>query len=314
MIKVAKLILYITFFCSIFGRNVTFAESDIPTVRIGIFTRSLSFVPYMVAKSKGWWEEALAPYGATVEYTEFQSLPSINEAFASDRLDVVFEAEAPAIIGRAAGIDIKLKRMASSHIQRMIVQNDPAIKSIKDLRGKKIALLAGSSSHYGVNHLLVQNGLSAKDVEIIDMHPADAKAAFDSKQISAWGIWPPYPEQELLAGNGKTLPKGKYLIQAGVIFRGAFEREHPEVTKDLLKVVRKSQNWIVAHPAEARSLVAKEFNLPLAVIEKAWPTLNFHPKVGRAEIRDLQNKADFLYDSKFVKRRVDVAKELLELQ
>jgi len=297
-----------------FSCNIAFAESDVPALRIGIFSRSLSFVPYMVAQSKGWWEDAAKKYGAKVENTEFQSLPSINEAFASDRLDVVFEAEAPAIIGRAAGIDIKLKRMASAHTQRVVFQNDPALKSIKDLRGKKIAVLAGSSSHYGINHLLTQNGLSPRDVELLDMDPVDAKAAFDAKEVSAWAVWPPWVEQELIAGNGKVLPGAKYLIQVGVIFRGKFEREHPAFTKDLLKVVEKSQNWIVSHPAETRSIVAKGFNLPIAVIEKAWPTLNYRPRVGPAEIRDLQNKADFLYDNKFVKRKVDVRRDLLELE
>jgi len=290
------------------------SSDSVRTIRLGTFSRAIDYSPYYVAKSKKWWEDIAKKYGATVEYTEFQSLPSINEALASGRIDAVFEAEAPAIIGKAAGIDLKIVAPGVDLTQQILVQKDSSIRKISDLKGKKIAVLAGTSAHYGVHHLLEQNGLSPKDVEILDITPPDAKAAFEAKQVDAWGVWPPFPEQELVAGKGRVLSDGKYFIQSIMVMRGEFINEHPALAKDLVHVLRRAQNWIVANKPQAEFIVAKELNLPLVVVQLAYPKHNFHPKFGPAEIKDLQEKSDFLYQNKFVKNHVDVTKGFIDVQ
>jgi len=72
-------------------------------------------------------------------YEEFQSLPAINEAFAAKRLDGVFEAEAPCIVGKAAGIDLKIVAVSALVDVPVIVHKDSHIEKLSDLRGKKIA-------------------------------------------------------------------------------------------------------------------------------------------------------------------------------
>jgi sulfonate transport system substrate-binding protein len=83
-------------------------------VHIGTFSIAIDYAPYLVARSKGWFEDVLKPYGMTPDYTTFQTLAPINESFATGRVDVVFEAETPAIIGRAAGIDIRITGISCS--------------------------------------------------------------------------------------------------------------------------------------------------------------------------------------------------------
>src|SRR3989338_8619216 len=105
-------------------------------VRIGTFSRAIDYAPYMVAKNRGWFEEAAVKYGKTVEYTEFQSLPVINEALATKNLDVVFEAEPPAIIGYAAGVDVRIKDVGVSLVQEVVVTKDGGIQAVENLKGK----------------------------------------------------------------------------------------------------------------------------------------------------------------------------------
>lgn len=282
-------------------------------IRVGSFSRAVDYAPYLVARSKGWFEEVAERYNSTLEYTEFQSLPPINESFAADRLDVNFSAEAPAIVGRAAGIDIRIRGAGVSLIQEILVPQNSTVKIVKDLRGKKIAVAAGSSSHYGVVKILEQNGLAISDVQILDMSPPDAKAAFESGQVDAWAVWPPFVEQEEIAGKGRVLSGGDVFIQSIVVVREKFAKENLQFTKELLGVIKRAQDWIIENEQEAQSIVAQELNLPLAVIERAWPRHNFRPPLGEKEIADMQAKAEFLYELKLIKNKLNVAQELVEL-
>lgn len=276
-------------------------------IHIGSFSRAVDYAPFLVARNKGWLEEVAKRYNSTVEYTEFQSLPSINESFAADRLDVNFSAEAPAIVGRAAGIDIKIRAAGVSLIQEILVPQNSTVQTIKDLRGKKIAVLAGSSSHYGVGKILEKNGLTFNDVQILDMAPPDAKAAFESGQIDAWAVWPPFVEQEEVAGKGRVISGGDVFIQSIAVVREKFAKENPQLAEDLLGVIKRAQDWIVENEKEAQSIVAKELDLPLAVIERVWPRHNFRPPLGEKEIADIQAKADFLQGLGLIKNKVNAA-------
>src|SRR5688572_13670165 len=123
-------------------------------VRFGSFSGAVDYGPYIVAKNKGWFDETLKVRSISAEYTQFQSLPPINESFATGRVDVVFEAEPPAIVGKAAGINIKIVGISCSLVQEILVPSKSNVSSIRDLRGKKIAVLAGTSSHYGLLKIL----------------------------------------------------------------------------------------------------------------------------------------------------------------
>src|ERR1017187_3082512 len=122
--------------------------------QLGSFSVAVDYGPYLVSKNKNWFQEALQPLKTTPNYTLFQSLPPINESFATGRVDAVFEAEPPAIIGKAAGINVKIVGVSCSLVQEILVPARSSIKSIQALKGKRIAVLAGTSSHYGLFKIL----------------------------------------------------------------------------------------------------------------------------------------------------------------
>lgn len=281
-------------------------------IQIGTFSKAIDYSPYLVAKNKGWFEEVAKKYGTTVEYNEFQSLPPINEAFATNKVDMVFAAEVPAIIGKAAGIDVNIVYPSASLPQEIVVHKNSAIKSILDLKGKKIVVLSGTSSHYIIAKALEKIGLSTKDVELIDMNPPDAKAAFESNQVDAWAIWPPFPQQEIIAGYGRTIPVEGLFTQVVAIERGSFIKEQPALNNELLGVVERGRKWVIENSKEAQAIVAQETGLPLAVIELSWPQLNFSYTIGDKEITDIQAKANFLYSIGLIKNKVD-AKQLVSV-
>ncbi len=273
-------------------------------VRLGSFSKAVDYAPYLVAKQKHLFESALKPLNATVSYQEFQTLPSINEAFASKKIDAVFEAEAPCIVGKAAGIDLKILGISAVLNLPILVQKDSSITKISDLRGKRIAVLAGTSAHYVLLKLLENAGLSKSDVSIVNMTPPDAKSAFDSKKVDAWSIWPPFLEQEELAGFGRTIPNTSGKIIVIMAARSDFVKDNPAIAEALTSVLKSTRQWVSSHPVESQKIVAQELKIPLPVIEKAWIKQDWKATIDDSLMKDIQNKADFLKSVGFVRNNV----------
>jgi len=285
--------------------------TKIESVRIGSFSTAVDYAPYLIAKNKGWFEEAFKDKGIKVEYITFQSLPPLNEALATNKVDVLFQAEPPAIVGRAAGIDVKIVDISCSITLGILVNSNSNIETVVDLKKKKIALLAGTGAHYGVLKILERNGISKKDVEIIDMMPPDAKNAFETGKVDAWAVWSPFIDQVELSKKGRVLPNSNFEIQSIMAARGKFISDNKEEFAIIQKVFRKSKEWMLQNPQEAQSIVAKELGLDLEVVQKAWGRHNWSVELSPEIIRDIQNKADFLFNEGFVEKQINVERDLI---
>ena len=287
-------------------------DTPISIVRLGSFFTAVDYAPYLIAKNKGWFEDALKESGTKIEYTTFQSLPTLNEALATNKIDIIFEAEPPAIVGRAAGIDEKIVDISCSINLGILVPQDSKIASVRDLKGKSIALLAGTGVHYGVLKALEQNGLDKSDVKIVDMSPPDAKNAFETGKVDAWAIWSPFIDQEELTKRGRLLPNSAFQIQSIMVARNQFILKSPSVYLTVRKVFDKSQAWMEQNSIEAQSIVAKELGLSKDEVQKAWPRHNWKAQITPEIIQDIQNKANFLFEEKFIDKKVDVEKDLVQ--
>jgi sulfonate transport system substrate-binding protein len=286
-------------------------HSQATTVEIGTFSIAIDYSPYLVAKEKGWFDQAVAPYHAKVGYTQFETLPAINEALATKKLDVIFEAEPPVIIGKAAGIDVRITNLGCTLPVDVLVPTNSPLRSVADLKGKTIAVLAGTSSQYGVLVEAGAAGLTDKDLTLVDMAPPNGKAAFDAGKVDAWAVWPPWVEQEIVAGKGRTLPGGQASIQSIMAMRGEFKDKNPEMAKAISDVLERSKAWVKDHPDEAIAIVAKQANLDPKVVQLAWPKHQWKVSLTPAVQEDIQRKADFLLAKGLIRSRVDVAKDLI---
>jgi sulfonate transport system substrate-binding protein len=291
-------------------RPETDAKSTVVNVRIGSFFTAIDYAPFLVAKARGAFEEAFGQQ-AKVSYVTFESLPTINESFATNRVDIVFEAEPPALIGRAAGIDVLMAGVSCSLVQEIIVPAGSSIKTVSDLNGKKVAVLAGTSSHYGVIKTLREAGMDPKRISILDMAPPDAKAAFGTGAVDAWAVWPPWVEQETVPGNARALPGASAYIHSIMAIRGGFAKEHPALAKKAIEVLASTKKWLIANPKEGQSILSKELDLPLNVVVAAWPKHDWAATISEPMLQDIQAKADFLKDTGLIERSIRVNPDFL---
>jgi sulfonate transport system substrate-binding protein len=195
--------------------------------------------------------------------------------------------------------------------QEILVRSDSTINQIADLRGKKATVPAGTSSHYNLLSILSSGGLSDNDLQIIDMSPPDARNAFETSQVDAWAIWPPWVEEEIVAGKGRVLPGATARINSIMSIRGQFEDENSEIARAAFDVLERSKSWIRQHPKESKAIVAKALKLDIKVIDLAWPKHDFAAQLNDDIASDIQRKADFLKERGIIKSAVNVRTQLI---
>src|ERR1051326_9138628 len=106
------------------------------------------------------------------------------------------------------------------------------------------------------------------------MVPPDARAAFDSGQLDAWMVWPPWPEQELVEKRAKALAGTETPIHSIVVARNDFLQEHPDLVQGLVTAIDRAKKWIPDNADESKTIVAKEMGLPMNVVDLAWSRLD----------------------------------------
>lgn len=170
------------------------ALADKPTVirigypGVGIGNRPASYGNSVtVLHLKGLLEEEFRKDGITIKWSFLRGAgPAVNELFANGLLDFSHLGDLPSVVGRASGL--KYRVLASSGVRNNIyvsVPADSSVQSIKDLRGKKVAVLKGTATHLAGIKILEKFGLGEKDVRLVNLDTNAAKAALVTKDIDA---------------------------------------------------------------------------------------------------------------------------------
>lgn len=146
----------------------------------------------VIAKQLGVIEKALAPVGVTVKWVEFPAGPPIVEALNVGAIDVGWTGDAPPIFGQAAGAAIVYVAALPPNGEGVFTKAESGIKTIADLKGRKVAVAKGTSAHNSLIAALEANGLQLTDIEPVYLGPADAAAAFAADQVVAWAVWDPF--------------------------------------------------------------------------------------------------------------------------
>ncbi|MBX6753127.1 MAG: ABC transporter substrate-binding protein [Thermorudis peleae] len=136
------------------------------------------------------------------------------------------------------------------------------IQSIKDLKGKTVAVNIGSTSHWFLANVLAQNGMSLNDVKIQDMTAGDAGAAFVAGKVDAAVTWEPWLSRAQKTDFGHTLVTTKDypgLIVDTFGFRRDFAQQHPDVVVAFLKGLAQAYDYWQKNPDDAIQVMATEF-------------------------------------------------------
>ena len=195
-------------------------------------------------------EKAFADQGITIKWSFFKGAgPVINEAFANGQVDLAYLGDLAAIIGRSNGLDTRLLSATARGVKQYLgVVPGSGIKTLQDLKGKRVAIFRGTATQLSFDAALASQGLSEKDVKVINLDFSGAVAALAAKQIDAsWG------SSGLTALQAKGLAElplntkdlgGAGSVQAVLVGSGKFVDEHPEAVAKLLKAQQQAVEWL----------------------------------------------------------------------
>ncbi len=275
---------------------------------------------FVLQKAQGTLEKRLAPLGFGVKWVEFPAGPQLLEGLNVGAVDVGHVGEAPPIFAQAAGARFIYigNDPAAPRAEAILVTKDSPIRTVADLKGKKIALNKGSNVHYLLVKQLEKNGLKFSDVTPVYLAPADGRAAFESKNVDAWVIWEPFQSAAEKATGARVLADGSGGAASNHLFylgeRG-FVEKNPKVIQALFDDSVEQGKWLKANLSQAAAIIAPLQGLPVDVVEQALRRYEFNVKpLTPAIVAEQQKVADTFYDLKLIPKPVRISEALQAAQ
>ena len=262
-------------------------------------------------KGRGTLEKRLAPLGVSVKWTEFTAGPVQLEALNVGSIDFGDVGEAPPIFAQAAGAPLAYvgATVPRPQSEAVLVPRGSAIKTVAQLKGKKIALNKGSNVHYFIVKLFEKHGLAFADLNLVYLPPADARAAFEKGSVDAWVIWDPF-----LAAAEKSLEARVLADATGVVGNRAYyfsSLDYAAKNADVLSIAIEELNKVDAWGAANKGALAGElaalWGLPkpvaeLSVNRSAYGTA----PITKAILAEQQKIADTFFELKLIPKRINV--------
>ncbi len=273
-------------------------------LRIGTFLTAIDYAPFYVAKQNGCLAALARRHGRTINYRVFHSVPAMNEAVNSGALDLILEADTPAIAQRAAGTDIREVLPLAALSQQLLVPAGSPARRLADLRGKRIGVLLGSGYHFAVVDGLAAAGVRRDEYRLVDVAPTAGGPLLANGTIDAWAIWPPILQETAAAAPVRTIAGSVETLNVYAFAAGPFMDRNGRLIDGFAGCLRAAIRSIRRRAAPAMAITAAETGLPARTVAAAWPTMRFGFRVDPAAFRVLNAQAAFLYKEGHVRRTV----------
>lgn len=268
-----------------------------------------------IARDQGFLEEELKAVGYEVEYVGFQTAGvGANEALAAKEADIAIYGDFPAITYIASGNDAKIFAGDSTRNQLSVFAK-PEIKSVADLKGKKVCTMLGTTAYLYLVKQLKEEGLSVEDIEVVNS-AGDAASLYLAGEVDAivngpqlsWGIELQGGEGQQIAVNGDNEELSSYNV---VIGRTEFLNDNKEVEQAIVKALDRAYKWANENEQGVYDIFAKSSGNFTADHFKNYYSFesdfsDMNPVITDQYTTHLQEVADFLYDSQLATTQIKV--------
>jgi sulfonate transport system substrate-binding protein len=252
----ASLVLAITLLALASAGVMKARAAEPVTIRIGYAAIGVGNVPYAngtsaaTARAGRFVEQEFQDDpSVTVEWYFFKGAgPAVNEAFANSQLDFAYQGDLPSIIGRANGLKTHILLASGAHKPVFLaVPASSDVKTIEDLKGRKVAIFRGTNTQLAVDKVLAAHGLSEQDLKVISLDDSAAPAALAARDIDA-----AFGDTELIALAKTGLARIAYTSQgdnpafgryAALLGLDGFTQAHPDLTRRVVKAFVKAAEW-----------------------------------------------------------------------
>ena len=266
-------------------------------------------------KARGDLEKRLAPLGIDVKWTEFPAGPVLLEGLNVGSIDFGTVGEAPPIFAQAAGADLVYvaNQPPSPSAEAIVVPKDSAIKSVAELKGKKVALNKGSNVHYLLVKALEKAGVKYSEIQPVFLAPADARAAFEPGSVDAWVIWDPFLAAAEKQLGARVLADGKGIVSNHQFYLASrpYAEKHPQVIQAIVDELAKLDRWAEGNSKEVAAFLAPQIGLDVGIAEVAAGRFAYGVQpISPAVAAEQQKIADTFYELKLIPKAIRIADSL----
>lgn len=275
--------------------------SEPVTVRIGYFSVNNGTPELYVASNLGYLEEELGE-NVTVELIPFANGPAANEAFIAGKIDFQNgEGDLPVLNGWRNGIDTKIIAQTGNNGEHLglVASKKSGITSVEELAGKNVGVYIGTTFHKSVLGILSDHGLSAGDVNLVNIDStADGVAALASGNLDAYYVPSSYyVDYASENGIGELIEDSvNYPIPGYVVGTTEFLEAHPDIVKGILRAYKRGADYInedlKAGATEVASFLGTEYDAAYSVLQYEDVSIELTDEV----VNNLYVAEKFLYD------------------
>jgi len=240
------------------------AQASLKEIRIGYQKHGV----LVIARQQATLEKHFASQGIDVKWVEFSSGPPMLEAMNVGSVDYGAVGDSPPVFAQSAGANIVYAAgQPITNGQGILVQANSPIRTIADLKGKRVGFTKGSSAHNITVQTLEKAGLTYADITPVYLTPPDAGPAFANGSIDAWSIWDPY------FAIGETKQNGRVLVNASEITKSNsfyianrdFAKNHGAVLQQIIDVTTVTAKWAESHRDEVAKSLSAVTGIPLDI-------------------------------------------------
>lgn len=296
----------------ILGLIGTYTHAAIPN------TLKLDYAYYaptsLVVKEQKLLEKALPK--TEIKWVFSQGSNRSLEYLNSGSVDFASTAGLAAVLSRANGSPIKTVYIQSQpEWTALVVAKNSQIKSLKDLKGKKIAATKGTDPFLFTLQALDTVGLNKRDVQLVHLQHPDGKTALERGQVDAWAGLDPLMASAQVQSGAKLLYRNIGFNSYSVLsVKESFTQQSPEAIEAVIKAYEQARKWAKANPEKLAELLARESKLPLNVAKLQLSRTNFDQNIPSAkQIAALQKSGGILNEEDLVRKGTNVNQVVTQL-
>ncbi|HCN33788.1 MULTISPECIES: aliphatic sulfonate ABC transporter substrate-binding protein [Acinetobacter] len=296
----------------ILGLIGTYTHAAVPN------TLKLDYAYYaptsLVVKEQKLLEKALPK--TEIKWVFSQGSNRSLEYLNSGSVDFASTAGLAAVLSRANGSPIKTVYIQSQpEWTALVVAKNSQIKSLKDLKGKKIAATKGTDPFLFTLQALDTVGLNKRDVQLVHLQHPDGKTALERGQVDAWAGLDPLMASAQVQSGAKLLYRNIGFNSYSVLsVKESFTQQSPEAIEAVIKAYEQARKWAKANPEKLAELLARESKLPLNVAKLQLSRTNFDQNIPSAkQIAELQKSGGILNEEDLVRKGTNVNQIVTQL-
>ncbi|MBO1081484.1 ABC transporter substrate-binding protein [Roseomonas haemaphysalidis] len=250
-----------------------------------------------------------------IEWSEFPAAAPLLEALNAGALDLGSQGEFPFLAVYANGAPIRAvgATRADPRSQAILVRGDSPLKTVADLRGRRIAINRGGWGHFLARAALAEAKVDASEVTLVPLGPVDAALAFRSGAIDAWPVWQPYVAIETETFGARVLRDGAGLCPSVTLTSAhadALQSKRPLI-QDFLRRQQEGWDWARGHLPAFAATTAALTRIPEPLMRIAQASQDTRSvALDQALIAELQQAADRAVEYGVLSRKVSVAAAL----